>query len=218
MKKPEWLADGIGNVTQAGLDQLVRRNLRGVWLVGDLPRGACVWASNHHSWWDFFVANAALRSTGRRDVGVLMKEENLGNTMLFEQNRVVGTRQIRTALGLLQSGNVLVVFPEGDLRPLGPVSKVERGARWLADRGGSELRAVATRVVLRGNQSPEAYLRVSKPLSAGTDLGVELSGLVAELDGDLSSADPARPLPGYRQVVSGVRSWNERFEALRGRT
>ena len=63
---------------RGGLDQLVRRNLRGVWVQGVLPTGSCVWAANHHSWWDFFVAAAALRDAGRLDVGVLMDAGNIG--------------------------------------------------------------------------------------------------------------------------------------------
>jgi 1-acyl-sn-glycerol-3-phosphate acyltransferase len=207
---------GAEGALRGGIDQLVKRNLRGVWVDGELPSGPCVWAANHHSWWDFFVAAAALRAAGRRDVGVLMEAGNVGRQALFEQVGVVGTDQLRTAVGMLRDGLVLVVFPEGELLPPGPVGPVHRGARWLADRSGADLRAVATRVVLRGQQAPEAYLRVSAALGPADDLGQVLGNGVGALDTALATADPMEPLPGFRPAVSGVRSWQERFGALRG--
>ncbi|WP_111766050.1 lysophospholipid acyltransferase family protein [Nakamurella deserti] len=207
---------GAEGALRGGIDQLVRRNLRGVWVAGELPTGPCVWAANHHSWWDFFVAAAALRAAGRRDVGVLMEAGNVGRQSLFESVGAVGTDQLRTAVEMLRDGLVLVVFPEGELRPAGPVGPVRPGARWLADRSGASLRAVATRVLLRGQQAPEGYLRVSAPLTPDDDLGRALADGVAGLDAALAAADPMQALPGFRAAVTGVRSWNERFAALRG--
>lgn len=219
----EWRERIVGSVNsgaesalRGGIDQLVRRNLRGVWAAGELPSGACVWAANHHSWWDFFAAAAALRSSGRRDVGVLMQAGNVGRQALFRQVGVVGTDRLRTAVAMLRDGLVLVVFPEGDLRPPGPVGPVRPGARWLADASGASLRAVATRVVLRGQQAPEAYLRLSEPLIPTDDVETVLAHEVRALDDALTSADPMEPLAGFRSVVPGVRSWQERFGALRG--
>lgn len=202
-------------VARGGLDQLVRRNLRSVRVDGALPTGPCVWAANHHSWWDFFVAAAVLRAAGRHDIGVLMDAVNLGRRSLFEKVGVVGTDRLRSAQAMLQGGGVLVVFPEGELRPAGPVGPLHRGARWLADRTGADLRAVATRVVLRGQQAPEAYLRVSVPLGSQDDLAEHLGDGVAALDLALATSDPMQPLPGFRQSVDGVRSWQERLGALR---
>ncbi|MEO5834089.1 MAG: 1-acyl-sn-glycerol-3-phosphate acyltransferase [Nakamurella sp.] len=216
----DWVSEvvhtGAEGALRGGIDQLVRRNLRGVWVTGEIPAGACVWAANHHSWWDFFVAAAALRATGRRDVGVLMDAGNVGRPGLFQQVGVVGTDQLRTAVQMLRDGMALVVFPEGELRPFGAVGQVHRGARWLADRSGAQLRAVGTRVVMRGQQAPEAYLQVSGALGPDVDLARALGDSVVGLDALLAGADPAEPLPGFRPVVTGVRSWNERFGALRG--
>lgn len=206
---------GTETALRFGIDQLVRRNLRGVWVAGELPGGSCVWAANHHSWWDFFVAAAALRAVGRRDVAVLMEADNVGRQTLF-QEIAIGTDQLRSAMDLLRGGTAVIVFPEGELRPAGPVGPVHRGARWLADRSGAELRAVATRVVLRAQQAPEAYLQVSGPLGPDDDLARVLAAGVADLDATLAVADPEQPPPGFRPVVTGVRSFNERFGALRG--
>lgn len=198
-----------GFVVRLGLDQLVRRHLRGVWVRGRLPKGGAVWASNHHGWWDYFAALSALRTAGRADVGVVMDPVNIGSRMAYGWAGAVGADRLRAAQEVLRSGGVLVIFPEARLRPAGPVGPVEPGARWLAERTGVPLLIVATRVVLRGHQAPEAYLSISQP-DAG-DLGESLSTRVAELDSELASASPQEPLPGFELAVPGVRSWSERI-------
>lgn len=209
---------GRGPVRRAGkpaalvnfcLDQLVRRNLRGVWVRGELPTGAAVWAANHHSWWDFFVARAALRAVGRTDVGVLMDPANISSRRMFGWAGAVGADRPRAALEMLRSDGVLVVFPEGELRAPGPLGAVRPGAAWFARRAGVPMVAVATRIVMRGHQAPEAYLDIG-PVGPA-EPAVVLADRLAAVDADLAIADPAHPLPGYRQVVRGVRSWSERI-------
>jgi hypothetical protein len=67
----------------------------------------------------------------------------------------------------------------------------------------------ATRVVLRGQQQPEAYV----DLAAGTadEVGSRLAQRLAALDAELLEADPREPLPGFDLVVRGRRSWDERI-------
>lgn len=227
---PRWSrgrwAAATGGAVRIGLYQLVRRNLRGVWVRGELPAAPAVWISNHHSWWDFFVAAAALREAGGPPAGVLMDAENIGNRDFYRVGAAaVGTDQLRTAVELIGAGHVLVVFPEGQLRPPGPLGETRTGADWLARRAEVPLVPVAIRVVLRGQQAAEAYLdigeaRLSAPRrphgepGAGDDLtGRALAALLAGLDGELARADPERPLPGFRRLMPGVRSWPERFGA-----
>ena len=135
---------------------------------GELPTHAAIWAANHHSWWDYFVARAALRAAGRTDVGVLMDPTNIPSRKLFGWAGAVGSDRLRTAAELTLSGGVLAIFPEGQLRAPGPLGAVRPGAAWLARRTGATPLAVATRVVLRGHQAPEAYLDiVTVPAAAG---------------------------------------------------
>lgn len=193
------------------LDQLVRRNLRGIWVRGDLPTGAAVWTTNHHTWWDFFAAAGALRAAGRPDVAVLVDAATMSRPGALRLAGVILTTELRTALARLAGGAVLVVFPEGELRPAGPVGPARPGARWLSDRSGAPLVVVATRVLLRGNQAAEAYLDIGPPVGPGDDPHALLTAAVERLDAELAMADPMVPLPGFGQVVRGVRSWNERF-------
>lgn len=192
------------------LDQLVRRNLRGVWVRGDLPQGPAIWAANHHSWWDFFVARAALGSAGRADVAVLMDPANIGSRRVFGWAGAIGSDRLRAALDVPRSGGVLVVFPEGELRAPGHLGPLHPGAGWFGRRADAPVLAVATRVVLRGQQSPEAYVDLT-PVTSADALAATLAARLAAVDAELSAADPAHPIPGFRQVVRGVRSWSERI-------
>jgi hypothetical protein len=198
-----------------GLDQLVRRHLRGVWVRGTMPSGPAVWAANHHSWWDFFVAAAALRSLGRADVSVLMSAANIGHRDRYRWAGVIGTDELRLAAHTVAAGAVLVVFPEGRLRPAGPLGPVQPGAAWLAGRAGAPVFTVATRVLLRGQQAPEAYLDVA-PGTSGSDLGPVLRAQLGRLDGELAASDPDVPLPGFTRAVVGVRSWQDRLRGCLG--
>jgi 1-acyl-sn-glycerol-3-phosphate acyltransferase len=191
------------------MQKLVQRNLRGIWVRGELPAGPAIWVSNHHSWWDYFVAAVALRSAGRSDTWVLVDPQNVGNERLFRSAGAIGSTEIRQAVANVVSGGVLVVFVEGQLRSAGPVTSTRPGATWLARRSGAPVVAVATRVVLRGHQAPEAYLDVAPPDADGG--GCDLNDLVAGLDQEIQASDPELPLAGFRQVVRGVRSWHERF-------
>jgi len=191
------------------MQKLVQRNLRGIWVRGELPAGPAIWVSNHHSWWDYFVAAVALRSAGRSDTWVLVDPQNVGNERLFRSAGAIGSTEIRQAVANVVSGGVLVVFVAGQLRPAGPVTSARPGATWLARRSGAPVVTVATRVVLRGQQAPEAYLDVAPPDADGG--GCALNDLVARLDQQIRASDPEQPLAGFGQVVRGVRSWHERF-------
>lgn len=189
-------------------EHLVRRGLRGVWLRGELPAGPFVWAANHHSWWDPFVAAAVL---GRldRDPALLMDQDNLGRFGLARLLGAFGTRELRRGLDHLRRGRVLIVFPEGELLPPGPLGPLAGGAAWYARTAGVPLCAVATRVVLRGHQAPEAYLSMSTVDER--DLGPRLGAELEILDELITTADPRAPLPGFCRQLPGRRSWDERW-------
>ncbi|GHJ48812.1 1-acyl-sn-glycerol-3-phosphate acyltransferase [Catellatospora sp. TT07R-123] len=210
----------LGSLLRAGFDRMVRRDLRGVYLRGGLPAGPFVWAANHHSWWDPFVASAVLHRAGR-PVCLLMLQENLDRYRFVRRLGVFGTAELATGLRLLKRGRTLVVFPEGELRPAAPPGPLSPGAAWYAARTGTPLLAVAVRVVLRGQDRPEAYVSCTEvPVKADVDHTTELLTEVlaedlANLDGQLAVADPRTPLAGFRRVVAGRSSWDERIDRAR---
>jgi 1-acyl-sn-glycerol-3-phosphate acyltransferase len=210
------MADLIASALRVGLDRLVRSDLRGVWLRGTLPVGPFVWAANHHSWWDPFVASAVLGRAGRTAC-LLMDQDNLASFRFARRLGVFGTREPRAGLGYLAAGRDLVVFPEGELRPAGPLGPLANGAAWFATQAGVPLVAVAVRVAVRGHQAPDAYVSVAT-VAAEPDVALwtkrlaeDLHRMLSTLDDQFSQAHPREPLPGFRSVVTGKRSWDERI-------
>src|SRR4051794_38783250 len=208
------MPDPIAAATRTGLKRLVHGGLRGVWLRGDLPAGAFVWAANHHSWWDPFVAGAMLWRLDRK-VCLLMRQDNLLRYGFARRLGVFGTDEPRAGLRHLSEGRALVVYPEGELRPAGPLAPLADGASWFATRARVPLVAVAVRVALRGHQAPEAYVSATSVEPADTDrLAHSLRADLAALDEQISTADPRRPLDGFRRILTGRRSWDERIDTL----
>jgi len=205
----------------AALRLTVRGGLAGVWVRGRLPAGPVVWAANHHSWWDPFIAGELVTGAGRRMV-LLADVANIGRYRFARHIGVLGTDELRTALDAVRDGAVLVVYPEGRLLPPGPPAPLAPGAAWSAARAPARLCSVAVRVLMRGRQHPEAYVVFSEIDTAGPSPEVieRLRGrLRADLrDVDLLSAnaEPGQPLPGFTRVVRGRRSWDERVDAARG--
>lgn len=210
------MADPVAAALRAGLDRLVRANLRGVWLRGTLPAGPFVWAANHHSWWDPFVAASVLRRAGRTP-GLVMDQDNLARFPFARRLGVFGAREPRTGLRHLADGRVLIIFPEGELRPAGHVTPLAQGAAWYAVRADAPLMAIAVRVAVRGHQAPEAYasavgVPVDDDVAKTTRrLGDELRHELSTLDEQLAAADPRTPLDGFQRVLRGKRSWDERL-------
>jgi 1-acyl-sn-glycerol-3-phosphate acyltransferase len=193
-----------------GFEQLVRQGLRGVWRRGELPPGACVWAANHHSWWDGFLAAAVLRRQ-QRAAALLMDGDNLSDYRFLSALGVIPANRPRQALASLRNGRVLVIFPEGELRPAGPLGELAPGAAWLARQAPAPLLPVAVRVAARGQQYPEGLIDIGVPCPPdrlADVLGAQLAGL----DAAIAAADPRRPLPGFHRVVPGRLSWDERID------
>jgi len=205
------MADRVAAGLRRGFLSLVRRGLRGVWRRGELPEGPFVWAANHHSWWDPFLASVVLDQAGRTPC-LVMLQENLDRYAFTRRLGVFGTGEPRRGLRYLAAGRVLVIFPEGELRPAGPPGPLAGGAAWYAGRAGVPLYAVATRVVLRGHEAPEAYLSFTPTDPSG--LSACLASGLSDVDALVASSDPRAPLPGYVPVVAGRRSWDERIDTI----
>jgi hypothetical protein len=214
--------DPVATILYRGFGTMVRRGLRGVWLRGELPPGPFVWAANHHTWWDPFLAAVVLDSAGRRGC-LLMLQTNLERYGFARRVGAFGTAEPRRGLEYLAEGRVLVIYPEGELRPPGRLGPLADGAAWYARRAGVPLCAVSSRTLLRGHEAPEAYVSVaavdgSGPLPAVTDrLAAELAAQLSDMDAMMATEDPREPLPGFRPVSRGRRSHDERIDAVAGR-
>ncbi len=209
-------ASVAGRLLDVGLTQLVRRGLRGVWVRGELPASAAIWAANHHSWWDGFVAAAVLREQ-QRPAALLMDGDNLDAFRLVRSVGVISAQRPRLALQVLREGRVLVIFPEGELYSPGPLRTVARGAGWFGRQAPAAVVPVAVRVASRGHQHSEAFVDIA-PEAGPADLPAALASRLGQLDAALLSADPRRPLPGFRCAVKGRLSWDERLNRWAGLT
>jgi 1-acyl-sn-glycerol-3-phosphate acyltransferase len=205
----------------AALRLTVRGGLAGVWVRGRLPAAPVVWAANHHSWWDPFIAGELLAGAGLR-MALLADAATMHRYRFARHIGAVGTDEVRTALAALRGGAVLVVYPEGRLVPAGPPAPLAPGAAWSAARAPARLCSVAVRVLMRGRQYPEAYVVFSEVDASGPppDVTERLSRQLREDLDDVdrlgAQADPRQPLPGFSRVVRGRRSWDERVDAARG--
>jgi 1-acyl-sn-glycerol-3-phosphate acyltransferase len=211
--------DPVAAVLRRGLLSMARRGLRGVWLRGETPAGPFVWAANHHSWWDPFLAAVLLERSGHLPC-LVMLQENLARYGFVRRLGVFGTAEPRRGLAYLREGRALVIFPEGEMRPPGQLGDLAHGAAWYARQAGAPLCAVGVRVILRGHEAPEAYASCtpidgSGPLRTVTGrLAGELTAQLADVDRLAAAGDPREPLPGFRLAIRGRRSWDERIDAM----
>jgi 1-acyl-sn-glycerol-3-phosphate acyltransferase len=189
----------------------VRRGLRGVWVRGTLPEGAFVLAGNHHSWWDSYLLPVLLWGA-RRPFKIVVGERRLLEFAFFRHLDTVSAAKPREGLRALAHGEVLIVFPEGELRPPGALGELNKGVVWFAQKAGVPLVPVASRVALRGHEFAEAYLVFGEPLNPDlSQLRARLEGMLAELDAQIRTAPAEEPLPGFELRLAGRKSTHERM-------
>lgn len=199
---------------RAHVRRSVRAGLAGVWVQGGLPPGGAVLAGNHHSWWDGYL-HAELAWAHGAPFAVLMHDAGLRRHPYLRELGAMSPRALRPALRALRGGTWLSVFPEGGISPPGAPRPLQPGAPWLARQAGVPLVPVAGRVLLRGGQWPEAYLRLGPPLEANT-----LPALRAALDRELAvierlqaDCNPEEPLPGFLRLTGGRVRDDRRLQA-----
>jgi len=130
----------------AALRMTVRGGLAGVWVRGRLPAGPVVWAANHHSWWDPFIAGTLLSCAGRRMV-LLADVTNVHQYRFARGIGVVGPDELRTCLGThlarLILHTALTPLCSGRLAQVGGDPGIAVGLT-LRPRGPLRMRAAGT--------------------------------------------------------------------------
>lgn len=188
----------------------VRRELAGVWLRGPLPSGGAVLAPNHHSWWDAYLLGEIAASLGQQ-CRFLMSGQQLAR---FPFLRLVGAAdraELRSLVRSAKRGAWVIVFPEGEIRPQGQVKEIQAGAAWMAGQAGVPLIPVGVRVIMRGSQWPEAFVRFGEPCGAG-ELEHQLNMVLQALDADLQAAHPDHSPAGYLRWVQGKASLHDEVD------
>lgn len=194
----------------------LKGSLRGVYLRGEVPPGPLVLALNHHSFYDGHLA-WFLGKRAKRPTSILVAEENLRAFPVLALAGALEAARVREALRRLGRGERVALFPEGVLRHPGPLGSLKPGAVWLAERAPAHLLPVAVRVVLRGFEHPEAFVWAGSPLPPGAgleDLARALGGLLGGLDDLLARTHPREVPEGFREILKGRRSLEERVRPL----
>jgi 1-acyl-sn-glycerol-3-phosphate acyltransferase len=210
----------LGRLLPGILRRAMRRGLAGVWSLAEaeVPGGGAVVVANHHSWWDVHLAIAICAHHGRPSAGV-MDEAQLAAFPFFRRLGIVSRKEVRQAVRLAQGGHHVVVYGEGALRPPGPLGQLQPGAAAIAKWADVPLIPCAIRVIMRGSDRPEIYLRVGAALPPGVStegLAASLSALLARLDGDVAAApDAEAPVPGYLPWWPERRREHERIARWR---
>lgn len=190
--------------------QSLRRNLAGLWVRGAWPAGGAVLAPNHHSWWDAYLLGELAASQGQ-ECRFLMSRRQLARFPFLKLVGAADRSALRSLVRSAGQGAWVVLFPEGDIKPQGAVHAAGPGAAWLAERAGVPLIPVALRVVMRGAQWPEAFVRFGAACAPDT-LQDSLNAVIQALDDDLHSTHPDQPPAGYLRWVQGKASLHDEVD------
>ncbi len=207
------LGNVIGNVVGWMLLRSLRRSLRGVYMKGQIPREPLVLALNHHSFFDGHLV-WLLGRLYRVPTTLLVAPENVRGYPMLKLAGALEAHRVRAALRRLHRGEWVAVFPEGEMHCSGELAPVRPGAEYLARKAGVALLPIAARVLLRGFEHPEAFLLVGEPIRTEGKLATALGALLRELDQVLRHTHPRELPEGFRCVLSGRLSLEERLEPL----
>jgi 1-acyl-sn-glycerol-3-phosphate acyltransferase len=211
--KDTSLGRKIATFVERSFIKSLKESLRGVYIKGEIPKGPMVLAMNHHSYFDGHLMWFLAKLEGQK-FNILVLEENLKAFSVLKLVGALEAGRLREALKRLKMGEWVVIFPEGKLYYPGPLGPLKPGAVWLARKAGVPILPIACRVVVRGFEHPEAFLLVSPPISPDEDLERVLGGALRELDEILRNTHPREIPEGFREILKGRRSLDERMSPL----
>jgi 1-acyl-sn-glycerol-3-phosphate acyltransferase len=211
--KDTSLGRKIATFVERSFFKSLKESLRGVYIKGEIPKGPMVLAMNHHSYFDGHLMWFLAKLEGQK-FNILVLEETLKAFPVLKLVGALEARRLREALKRLKMGEWVGIFPEGKLYYPGPLGPLKPGAVWLARKAGVPILPIACRVAVRGFEHPEAFLLVSPPISPDEDLERVLGRALRELDEILRNTHPREIPEGFREILRGRRSLDERMSLL----
>jgi 1-acyl-sn-glycerol-3-phosphate acyltransferase len=196
----------LGWLTARYVDWRLRRDFRGVWVRGELPKSdeGLIFYGNHPGWWDGFVMHHLCVSTGR-DGYCLMEEKNLARYRFLTRLGAFSIRRgdPRSALESLGAArrilkrprSVVIVFPQGVLTPhAAPPLRLERGVELLARKAKATCVPVGLRYAFFEDERPDLLVELGPAHGPGA-----LAQFSAALDAVVASVTIAQTLEGFRR-------------------
>jgi 1-acyl-sn-glycerol-3-phosphate acyltransferase len=172
------------------MNRSLRTGLYAVWQRGNwqaLPKTGVIFAANHPSWWDIYLF-WLMKQKLKRPISGMMREDTLQTFPFFRSVGVIARGEIREALKRLKRGDILQIFPQGEMHQ-GGISELHEGVAFLAEKSGVPVYPVALRLVVRGAQQPEAFIVLGEPLLDSGSRTEFLECLKAEINDLLESTD-----------------------------
>jgi hypothetical protein len=219
----------------AYLRRLMQRSFHSLRLLGALPQLTVglpvVLIPNHSTWWDGFFVYLLNKELLHRRLYLMMLAEQLSRFRFFRRVGAFGiipgqrrsvVETLRYSSSLLQDpGNLLCMFPQGELRPYGvrPLGFEPGLKRILALSGArASLQMLAMRAEFRGDQLPEVYFLFDEPVevrkaeipSIEWIEGRETS-LLDRLDGLIATGESGSP------ILCGRAGIHDRWRGFRNR-
>ncbi|HAF70625.1 MAG: Phospholipid/glycerol acyltransferase [Acetothermia bacterium 64_32] len=205
---------GLAKVVGMMLHRELKAGVRAVYLEGKFPPPPFVLAMNHHSYFDGHLVYLLFRSFGFRGK-LLISPENVAAFPIFRPLGALEASRVRAALQALGAGEVVAVFPEGDLRCHGKLGELKRGAVFLAQKARVPLVPCAARLFPRGFPRPEIYIWIGDPVDP--DLGalrVALERMLSAMDELVEKTHPREPIPGFHPLFTGHRGLDEQMAGI----
>lgn len=211
-----------------------------VWIKreGSIPQasdGPLIVYMNHPSWWDGYLAFVLNRIVlhGRFQGYAMMEQQQLERYRFFRWSGAFSVhrhdarsamRSVRYIGGLLaeRRNRCLYIFPQGEITPNDrrPLEIFSGVAHIVRPAGGATLWPAALRYEFRGEQRPEAFIRIGPAHRAGANANTR--ALAAEIGARLTRACEALreeytadDLGGYQVLLRGRPSANRVFDAVR---
>jgi chlorobactene lauroyltransferase len=234
----EWL---VGEVV---MRPALRRAFRGVYASvhpdtikasrqGDMP---LIFCATHSGWWDGHMAFILDRQLFHREPYVMMEERQLARYSFFTWIGAFGVvkEDARSALASIsyisevltsERGASLWIFPQGEMahQDARPISLFGGAARVARQVGRCALVPVALRYDFLREQAASAFARIGPPILVAEDASLSVKELTRLLEADLTLvADKLRDdayayrLRGYKRILKGRGSVNDRWDRVRG--
>ncbi len=222
----------LGLFTGWLIERALRQHFRAVYVwerAQPSERTPAILFAPHHYWWDGYLCYWLSRVWGVRAM-VWMREWrrfppfwSLGAMPFPNDNIALRMRAVRRTIWQLQQpGNLLFLFPEGELHPAPEVWAFQRALHWLHRQLPAVcLLPMAIEIVTGIHQYPEAYVLVGEPFESGRsnpdEWLNEARTCVQALLQQLSAARRDCP-ERFRTVLRGRLSDHERWSPSQANT